>query len=832
MSNSRLPQNIIPESYEISIKTDIKSKKFDAQEIISFKEIQKSDRTELHCDDSIKIASVTQGEHELKFTHNNNRLEIFGDGIEKSPVLIKYQGSLDHPNTGFYYIDDTTASTQLEATHARDVFPCFDEPCVKSTFKLTITAPKDLSVYSNTPSESTSIDGEFKTTVFQRTPKMCSYLIGIVVGTFIQVSGKTKSGVDVVVAAIPEKKEYIEEPLKECIKYIEWYEEFTQVHFPLPSLQVIAVPDFIMGAMENFGIVIARESCSLGNTKLGSKNGFAKPMKVNAHEIAHQWAGDCVSPKWWDSIWLNEGFATIFPSLVFQDIHPDWEFWSIFFTTDLKNGLELDQSTKTHPIHTVCNSEAEIEGSFDYITYSKAGLFIRMLMFHVGYEKFREALRVYFKRFMYSNADTEDIKKCFTEVLKQDLNPFFNCWTLKAGYPLITLNEDGTLVQKRFTVNGLQDDKWIVPLFIAIGRKDGTVEEMKVVMEDETMKLDIKGEYEWIKLNTGIKSLCRTIVKGKYLDMLIEAIHANKVSSEDMFSALYDEFECAKIGIVSFKDLIKLLKAYEGCDKALPAKQASDVLSYFYDEFPGLRAEISAFAKPFYESIINKIGMESKPTDSLPLTVARDEILKKLAFKFNGEEALNYGKKLYKKYLERGDYCLPEDTDPELVTFMLFCGSYSFEEGYKFNRQAALHSPNPEVAAYSVSSLGYISKERLPVVLDAIETLKKQNIHTVFNNCCHGPSACIEIWEYFKKKLPFFLSLFKQTSFILPSMTESVIRLAQNEEQLADMEHFFKENPIEIAASSINGAIEAMHARLERQKLYGEEVKDAFTSSN
>ena len=832
-SNFRLSQDVVPTHYDIKLKTDIKSKKFDCIVEYQFQQNQETDKIELFADKSIQIQEIveTGTENKIEYDHKENRLYIKGDikQFVKSGVTIKFIGSLDQPNTGFYYINDTTASTQLEATHARELFPCFDEPSIKSTFKFTLTSPKDLTVFSNTPVESSSIDGDFKTSVFVKTPKMCTYLFAIVIGNFVTATKKTKSGVDIVVAAVPEKKDYLNEPLDECAKYVEWYEDFTQVPFPLPALQVVAVPDFIFGAMENFGLVIARESCSLGNSKLGSLNGFMKAMKTNAHEIAHQWAGDCVSPAWWNAVWLNEGFATIFPSIIFEQIHPDWDFWSMFFMTDLKWGLEFDQTLHTHPIHTECNSEEEIEGSFDDIVYSKAGLFIRMLMYHVGYDNFRAALRVYFKRFMYSNADTEDLKQCFAEVLNnQEINQLFDCWTKQSGYPLVILNDDGTLVQKRFTIDGLLDQKWIIPLYIAIGRKDGSVEEMKIVMNEEKMKLNIEGDFEWIKLNTGIKSLCRTIVKGKYFDMLISAIKNGKVSTYDMFSALYDMFECAKVGVVSFADLLTLLKAYKGCDKALPSQEASLVLSYLYSNFPSLKKEVTQFAVPFLESILEKIGTEARDTDNLPMSNARSEILQSLAFNYQSEKVLNIGKNLYTNYMKRGDYLFDDNFDYNLLLFTLKCGSLCVEGGYEYNKEASVKSPNPEVASSSISSLGCVSKEKLPFVLREIENLRKQNMHVVFNNCCLGPNANIEIWKYFKERLPFYLNLFKTTSFIIPSMTQAVIATAETEEQLNDMKKFFSENPIEIAASSIKSAIANMEKKFETQNLYADEIKKAL----
>ncbi|EAX95877.1 Clan MA, family M1, aminopeptidase N-like metallopeptidase [Trichomonas vaginalis G3] len=829
----RLSQAYVPTDYELHIKTDIKSKKFDGEVKITFKKNEADAKVaELHADASMEIKSVTQNGAEVKFERTNNRLNLLGEKLNESPVIIQYIGSLDRPNTGFYYINDTTACTQLESTHAREVLPCFDEPCIKTTFKFSLTAPAELKQFSNTPVESSEVNGEWKTCHFVKTPVMCSYLFAIAVGNFVTVEGATKRGLPVIIGATPNLRIFMDAALEECIKYVEWYEDFTHVNFPLPCLQVVAVPEFIMGAMENFGLILARESCSLGHPKLTPLVGFIRAMEVNCHEIAHQWAGDCVSPKWWDSIWLNEGFATIFPSIIFQDLHPEWDYWGNFFLTDNTYAYEVDQSMTTHPIQTTCNSEAEIEGSFDDVEYSKAGVFIKMLMYHLGRDRFRDCLRVYYNKFLYSNADTNDIQAVFSDVLKEDMKPFFDCWTRQAGFPLITLEDDGYLTQKRFTINGLKDgQKWIVPLFITVGRKDGKVEEVKIVMTEERMKLEIEGEYEWLKLNTNLRSFCRTLLKGHHQENLIKAIKAGKVSSYDMFSALNDMHACAKAGVVSYKEVVELLKAYEGTKEPLPLIECANVFTSIYHNFPAIHEKIIPFAHRFLESALKTVGMDNTGVTSLLAAKLRAQILTELAFNYRSEIAKEYGIKLYKEYMARGDYLLPEGFDMDVLLFVLKCGNLFVEGGRQYNIDAIIKSKNPDVSRSSIAAQTFVKDEEMDEMLLSILNAKRQNMHIMYRVACTAPTVGKHAWNFFKNNAQFFINLFATTSFILPSMVEAVMETAETSEELEEMIEWFNKNPIEICKPMVVKMADDLRQKFQTQAKFAAEVAAAIDSA-
>ena len=367
MSSFRLSQDIVPIHYDASFEPTIPKKIYQGQVIITFEERKSSDHAELFADSSIKIHSITQNGSDIKFTHEDNRVNIYGSSLSSSPVTILFDGSLDHFTMGWYYVNDQCCSSQFESSYARLLMPCFDEPCIKSTFHISITAPKPLIALSNMPAESIITDpsNTKRKFTFATTPKMSCYLLALIIGEFDIKTGYTKRGLPVDVYAPAGKSEFMDVPLREGIYGIEWLENFLQVDFPLPRLQMAAVPEFQYGAMENFGLLIFREKCFLAKEGKTSFRVLFNAAITVIHEIVHQWAGDSTSPKWWDSVWLNEGFASLMPYIILNESNPEWEMFSTFHLRQTEHALIADAVTSSHPICCPANSPQEIEALFD-----------------------------------------------------------------------------------------------------------------------------------------------------------------------------------------------------------------------------------------------------------------------------------------------------------------------------------------------------------------------------------------------------------------------------------------------------------------------------------
>lgn len=785
MSSFRLSQAIVPAEYDIHLTPDIPAKVFTGRETIIFKKNAESSFAELFAE-KMTIKAITQSGKPLEFTHEGDRLVIKGDNLAGAPVDIEFEGSLDHAAVGWYYVSDECASTQFEATHARKAIPCFDEPSVKSLFRISVTTLSDYIVLSNMPAEMTVTSGKTQTVSFFKTPPMCSYLLALVIGHFDRRSGFTKRGLPIDVYAPYGQSDYLQFPLVESIKAVEWYEEFTKVLFPLPRLQLIAVPNFPMGAMENFGLLIHRDTALLAKEGVTSLDGLKRAALVIAHEIAHQWCGDGVSPLWWNYLWLNEGFASIFPFVQFEETHPEWNCWADFEMQDVNPAMTFDCTSGTHPIDVKVETPWEIEGIFDKISYSKAACVIRMLMHYVGKEKFRDVLRVYFSRFMFKNAGTDDLCQIFTEVLKQDMKPFFDSWTGQSGFPCVILEEDLTIRQMRYTTSGLEDDRtWLIPLEITYC-KNGKIENMKLTFSEKSTKFPIEG-CEWIKLNTGNHVFARTWHKGKWLDALGKAISEGKLDVVDRYTVLNDARAMAQASIQPLASLGKLVRCYGNESVFLIVKEIADIFQWLYKVLANDRQVIKREALKVFHSVLERVGKESVPDETHDTKRVRAQVLRFLCT-MEDPVAISILESLFAKYKET-----KEIEGPLIIP--VFTAGVRTEGGVEFLKNLIEHETNPEIRQNAVRALGSARTSKLgELTEDAFTHGTVQDLSPFFSGVGEFPENGAFMWKYMKDNFDTLIARFGTTAFLLPSMLGFATMFFATCEEADDVEQFAKEH--------------------------------------
>ncbi|KAF4753282.1 hypothetical protein FOZ62_008224, partial [Perkinsus olseni] len=324
-------------------------------------------------------------------------------------------------------------------------FPCVDEPERKAVYKVTITTESDLQVISNMPESSRTIftkdSGDkavaYQTVSFMPSPNMSSYLVAFCVGEFEFVQGTTKNGTLVRVLCTPGKQAQCTFALDVGIRCLQWYEDFFGIHYPLPKLDMIAVPDFAMGAMENWGLVTYREIDLLCDADKVSVNRRSRLATVVTHELAHQWFGNLVTMEWWDGIWLNEGFATFMQYASADALFPDWGVWNSYIHESFERALALDGLRSSHPIVVPIHKAEEVEQVFDAISYMKGSAAVRQLWAVVGADKFTEGVRQYMKTHQYGNSVTDDLWKALEKASGQPVKEMMDSWTDQMGYPVL-----------------------------------------------------------------------------------------------------------------------------------------------------------------------------------------------------------------------------------------------------------------------------------------------------------------------------------------------------------------------------------------------------------
>lgn len=363
-------------------------------------------------------------------------------------------------------------ATQFESHHAREVFPCVDEPAAKAEYDLTLVTRTGIAVLGNMPVKSEEENGDSLTTTFEETPRMSSYLLAFVIGELHKKTARTKSGVEVNIWATPAQNENtLDFALDIATRSIDFYDEYFGVKYPLPKSDHVALPDFSSGAMENWGLITYRESCLLADPELTSESSRRFIATVIAHELSHQWFGNLVTMNWWNDLWLNESFANMMEYVAIDTLHPEWRMWEDFATNEVTAALRRDSLDGVQSVQADVNHPDEISTLFDpAIVYAKGGRLLVMVRKLIGEEAFRAGLKSYFEKFAYKNTVENDLWQELESASSQPIVNLMNTWISQPGLPVVSVSSShntAILSQERFFVGEHQpsDALWPIPLF-------------------------------------------------------------------------------------------------------------------------------------------------------------------------------------------------------------------------------------------------------------------------------------------------------------------------------------------------------------------------------
>ena len=482
----RLPPGALPRHYDLHLTPDLKSATFSGEETIDLTLEHASFTITLNAAE-ITFLSVT-GASPNADAGNPQTAAVALDPAQQQatftfprelpagPVAlhIRYTGILNNQLRGFYLSKTKArdyAVTQFESTDARRAFPSFDEPAMKATFDISLTVDARDTVISNTNQISDTPAGAGKHTLtFAQTPKMSTYLVAFQVGDFVCTSGAS-DGVPIRACATPDKVALTHLALTSAEHILHFYDTYFGIKYPMPKLDMVGIPDFEAGAMENFGCITYRETDMLVDEKTAPIAAKKRVVEVVAHEMAHQWFGDMVTMQWWNNLWLNEGFATWMATKASAEFHPDWGF-SEDAARDLQRTLDLDAQRTTHPIRATAETPAQINEMFDGISYGKGGAVLGMVEHFVTPEVFRQGVHNYLEAHLYANATAEDFWNAQTAASHLPVDVIMSSFIAEAGVPLLTLGPvvSGALpvAQSRFFLsnspNQTATQTWTIPV--------------------------------------------------------------------------------------------------------------------------------------------------------------------------------------------------------------------------------------------------------------------------------------------------------------------------------------------------------------------------------
>ena len=554
-------------------------------------------------------------------------------------VRIDYQGHINDKMAGFYrsgYMrrkkQKYIAVTQFEESDARRAFPCMDHPAKKATFDIELDVDEKLVAISNSPIKSeTILDNGKKRVTFDRTPQMSTYLVFFGVGEFQSVRDKKDPRMRVV--TLPAKKKYAFLGLEFGRKALEFSEAYYGVPYPLAKLDLIAIPDFAFGAMENWGAITFRENLLLYYPKITSKSGRQRICEVIAHEIAHQWFGNLVTPSDWKYLWLNESFATYFGYGVVDHCYPQWDTWEQFLQGMTTSALSRDALHQTTAIEIPGGEHVVINTSTAPIIYNKGGSILRQIEGYIGKDDFRNGLQHYLRIHEYGSASSHHLWESFEAVSNRPIGPMMKSWIEQPGFPFVEVKQVGhTLVlnQKRFTYLPEEfHQNWIIPITISLFFDTEKSRQMTVLLDHTQKQFDIPADTVAYKINHGQTGFYRVKYQDrKNLDALGGRINDRTLSTIDRWGLQNDFYAWVKRGDVSVDDYLEFLSNYREETAYLPLTGIVSSLSELYRVVDARgREKISLFARPWYQDILEKIGYEPGKTEKNTVSLLREQLI-------------------------------------------------------------------------------------------------------------------------------------------------------------------------------------------------------------
>ncbi len=669
-TNVRLSPHILPLSYKIHFEPDLDNFTFTGEEEIQL-DLKKPTRLiKLHSAEiEIFKAEIVQGKSRLKakisYLEKDEEVDLVFTSILKkgnAKLLLTFAGFINDKMRGFYRSRYVHAGkeyhmgvTQFESTDARRAFPCFDEPEKKAIFHVSFKIPSDRVVISNTLEEEVlEHKNGYKVIKFSESPKMSTYLLAFVIGHFEYIEKFTKDKVQVRVYVTPGKKKQAQFALDVAVKSLEFYSEYFNIPYPLNTLDLIAIPDFAAGAMENWGAVTYRETALLVDPLETSTHNKQWVALVIAHELAHQWFGNLVTMEWWTHLWLNEGFASYMEYVAVNEMFPEWNIWTQFVYMDHAHALDLDGLKSTHPIEVEVNHPAEISEIFDEVSYSKGASVIRMLAEYLGYKNFRDGLRIYLKKHSYANARTEDLWKSLEKVSQKPVEKMMKNWTGKPGYPLLDAKfKNGKLFvsQKRFFASVFSQKTndvtlWQVPLDFVSNKK--TIDTHLLTKVEQKF---VVNNNSWIKLNKNETSFVRVKYSKELLETLRTPIlHLDKhLSEQDRFGVIRDTFVLSEAGLISTDLALQLSRAYMHDESYIVWADIAEELSKIKNLLFGTESydDFQKFGLSLFSEIGEKVGWEKQKNEDHSRTLLRSLVLGFLGN--NGDKkVISHAKELFK----------------------------------------------------------------------------------------------------------------------------------------------------------------------------------------
>jgi aminopeptidase N len=765
----RLPETVVPESYDLNFEPDLGKATFSGEETIHVRVLKPTktvvlNAAELHFQQTtIASGGATQNATVSMAAEKEQATLTVGNEVPAgtAEIHIRFTGILNDKLRGFYLSKSPRRSyavTQFEATDARRAFPSFDEPAFKAVFRVTLVVDMgDTAISNGKIASDTPGPGEGKHTLkFSPSPKMSSYLVAMLVGDFVCREGGA-DGIPIRVCSLPEQKEMTGFALEASENILKYYDKYYTIKYPYGKLDHIVFPDFAAGAMENVGTITYRDSALLIDDKTASYDAKQQVAAVIAHEMAHQWFGDLVTMKWWNDIWLNEGFATWMQLKPLEAWKPEWNMGQQEIEQTL-GALVSDSVPSVRTIRANAETPADILALFDGIAYGKAASVLRMVEAYVGPEVLQKGANAYLEKHAYGNATAEDFWSQITETSGKPVDKIMKSFTEQPGEPLVTVKSachgnrtEVTISQERYLADAAKmaagsNELWPIPVHLF---PSGTQQPVYHLLTKKEETIELSGCSTWVYANAGSRGYYRSSHDPAAFAKMGSEVES-AFSPEERIRIPSDAWALVRVGRLKIGDYLDLLQKMQGERSREVVRVMIGHIPEIHDNFAAEadRAAFEKWVRDLLEPMARDLGEAPVAGEPAERQALRADVFATLAQYGRDPELIEKARATTDQYMKA-----PESVDAGLagkaVMIAALNGDAALYDKYVARMEA---TKNPEEHDFYLQALGAfpepaLARRTFELVLGP--DVKSQDMFALFS-----PLTNYEIqpvaWELFK----------------------------------------------------------------------------------
>lgn len=750
---------------------------------------------------------------------------------------IDFSGALRRDLDGLYLStyrdpDGTThriATTQFESTGARKAFPCFDEPDAKATFAVTLEVPSHFEAYSNYPvTERTTIAPGTDRWRFAPTMAMSTYLLAMVVGRFVATEPVYHRDVPIRVVHVPGKEQLTAFALEVAQHALAFFEDYFAIAYPAPKVDLLAIPDFAAGAMENLGAITFRETALLVDRDNAAQVDLERVADVICHELAHMWFGDLVTMRWWNGIWLNEAFATFMEVTAVDALRPEWRRWEAFAIGRLA-AMNIDALPSTRPIEYTVRAPEDAEDMFDLLTYEKGASILRMASEHLGPEVFRDGVRRYLRAHAYQNAETSDLWAALSEASGTDVGAMMDTWVFQGGHPLVSVDPlpDGIrLAQTPFRLLAAEDDPigaigslWHVPIALR-SLVDG---ERRVLLDQPEMSAEIGPAP--VVVNAHGEGVFRTRYAQQLLAQLSESFH--QLGTLERFNLVADAWALTQSGTAPLEDFLGLLERLRDEDdpNILGIGQGALGLLERIAE-PSEIGHVRALAASVFGPILERFGTEARPSDT-----PQDRTARAIAYDVLGDIAEDADVRQHARERFREEMSGIGGPSADLVAAVLgVVARFGDESDFAFILDRYRHPRNPQDEQRHLFALAEFRQPALGRrVLDlAMSEVRTQDAPFLINRVIANPALQDQAIDFLFARFDEMLTRFPLNTIDRMLQSIALVIGPTTYQRAGEIVRFLEEHPIPAGKRVLAQTLERYQVNLRLRARYAGRLTSAL----